>query len=83
MGESRILYSSNECTRCKLVKQMLDIHNVRYTEINDKRIMIDKEIENVPALEINEKIMEYQEVLTWLQQNNYYSLWGDNKDESN
>ena len=62
---------------------MLDIHNVRYTEINDKRIMIDKEIENVPALEINEKIMEYQEVLTWLQQNNYYSLWGDNKDESN
>lgn len=83
MGESIILYSSNECARCKLVKQMLDIHNVRYTEINDKRIMIDKEIENVPALEINEKIMEYQEVLTWLQQNNYYSLWGDNKDESN
>ena len=35
------------------------------------------------CLEINEKIMEYQEVLTWLQQNNYYSLWGDNKDESN
>lgn len=83
MGESIILYSSNECTRCKLVKQMLDIHNVQYTEINDKRIMIDKEIENVPALEINEKIIEYQEVLTWLQQNNYYSLWGDNKDESN
>lgn len=83
MGETVILYSSQECIRCRLVKQMLDTHNVQYTEVNDKRIMIDKGIEQLPALEINEKIMEYAEILTWLQQNNYYSLWGENENASN
>ena len=83
MGETIILYSSQECIRCRLVKQMLNTHNVQYTEVNDKRIMIDKDIEEVPALEINKKIMDYAEILTWLQQNNYYSLWGENENASN
>ena len=77
-----ILYSTN-CIRCRLVKQMLDIHNVSYTEINDQQAFEDKELESFPVLEVDGKIMEYSTILTWLKQNNYYSLWKENSNESN
>ena len=79
-----ILYTSSECSRCKTVKQMLDCHNVQYDEIADnKQLMLDKGIETVPALEVDNKIIDaYVGVLAWLNENNYYSLWGDNANES-
>ena len=78
-----ILYSMPECIRCQLVKQMLDAHDVSYTEINDRQVFEAKEIENVPVLEVDGKIMEYHAILTWLKQNNYYSLWKEDDNESN
>lgn len=60
------LYSSPECVRCQLVKQMLDEHNVQYEE---------KEIQHVPALEVDGRVIdEYSNVLMWLKENNYYSF---------
>ena len=85
MGEKHIiLYSLSTCKRCRIIKQMLDVHNVEYEEIvDDKQLMIEKEIENAPALEVDGKIIdEYVNVLNWLEKNNYYSLWSDD-DESN
>ena len=85
MIEEIILYSSSECVRCKLVKQMLDVHNVSYMELKDqKELAIEKEIEEYPSIEINGKVINgYSSVLTWLRNNGWYSLWEDNKDESN
>lgn len=78
-----ILYSSSQCSRCSLVKQMLDNHNVKYTISEDKQLMLDKELLEIPALEINGKIIdEYSLVLHWLRENNYYSLWEDDKNDS-
>ena len=76
MGRQIILYSTG-CTRCKLVKQMLDVHHVEYTEITDRQIIEEKDFDSVPVLEADGKCMEYSELLTWLEQNNYYSLWED------
>ena len=78
------LYSSSECYRCSLVKQMLDKHNVQYEEIRDnKPLMIEKDLIGVPAIEIDGKIIdEYTSVLIWLKDNNYYCLWED-EDENN
>ena len=78
------LYSSSECYRCALVKQMLDKNNVQYEEIRDnKPLMIEKDLIGVPAIEIDGKIIdEYTSVLIWLKDNNYYCLWED-EDESN
>lgn len=53
---------------------MLDVHNVAYTEITDEQAILDKDFESVPVIEIDNKCMEYSELLTWLEQNNYYSL---------
>ena len=50
--------------------------------MNDvERAMLEKEFENVPVLEVDGKAMEYSAILTWMRQNNYYSLWGDDEDE--
>ena len=77
MGRQIVLYSTG-CTRCKLVKQMLDVHHVEYTEITDKQAIEEKDFDSVPVLEVDGKCMEYSELLTWLEQNNYYSLWEGN-----
>ena len=86
MGEQHIiLYSSSECTRCQLVKQMLNHHKVKYKEIlDDKQLMISKGFEGVPVIEVDGKIIdEYVSVLDWLRQNGYYSLWKEDENESN
>lgn len=82
-GKNVILYSTG-CTRCGLVKKMLDTHNVSYKEIKDKQIMIEKDFENAPVLEVDGKIIEeYNMILLWLKENGYYSLWGDNEYDNN
>ena len=78
-GQHIILYSSSECTRCQLVKQMLDHHKVQYKEIvNNKQLMMEKGFESVPVIDVDGKIIDgYIGILDWLQQNGYYSLWED------
>lgn len=86
MGEKHIiLYSLSTCERCRIVKRMLDVHDVQYEEVMDNRaLMKDKEIEHAPALEVDGKVIdEYMDVLIWLRENNYYSLWKDDENESN
>lgn len=69
------LYSSSECVRCQLVKQMLNKHNVKYIEINDRQIVLNKDLESVPALEVDGQLIDsYQMILYWLRENGYYSL---------
>lgn len=78
-GQHIILYSSSECTRCQLVKQMLNHHKVQYKEIVDnKQLMMEKGFESVPVIDVDGKIIDgYIGILDWLQQNGYYSLWED------
>ena len=74
MGEI-ILYTSSECHRCKTVKKMLDKHLVNYMEISDKQIMLEKDLEGVPAIELDNKVIDnYVSVLAWLEENGYYSI---------
>lgn len=72
--EQRIILYSTDCPRCKLVKQMLDVHNIPYTEIVNKQVILDKDFDSVPMMDVDGKIMDYSGILTWLEQNNYYSL---------
>ena len=81
--EQIILYTSDTCTRCKTVKQMLKVHSVNYVEVTDRDYMLDLGIEGVPAIGVGDKIIDnYVSVLAWLQKNGYYSF-EVNDDESN
>lgn len=81
--EQIILYTSDTCTRCKAVKQMLQIHDVNYTEVTDRNYILGLGVESVPAIEVGDKIIsDYVSVLAWLKKNGYYSF-EVNDDESN
>lgn len=71
-----ILYSSSQCIRCRIVKQMLDVHKVQYEEITDnKQLMLDKEFTEVPGIEVDGQIIDtYASVLEWIQDNGWYSF---------
>lgn len=70
-----VIYTSDTCYRCKFVKQMLDKHNVQYTEVTDAQVAISMGFEQVPVLEVDGKIIEkYSLVLAWLEENGYYSF---------
>jgi hypothetical protein len=64
---------------------MLDAHNVPYTELKDcKELVLEKNIEEYPSIEVNGIVIDgYSRVLTWLNDNGWYSLWEDDEDESN
>lgn len=76
MKEPIILYSSSGCLRCRLIKLMLESHNVEYIEVKDnKQLMIERGFESAPVLEIDGKVIDdYGNILAWLEDNNYYSL---------
>lgn len=79
-----ILYTSDTCSRCHVVKHMLDEHSVDYTEVTDRDYILSLGVEGVPALEVDgEIISEYPRVLSWLKKNRYYSFEVSDDDESN
>ena len=80
MGEEQriILYTSDTCERCKIVKKMLDMHSVQYDEITDRDIILSMDFESVPVIQIGDKIIDnYVSVLSWLRKNGYYSFDGE------
>lgn len=81
--EQIILYTSSTCDRCRIVKHMLNIHSVKYTEVTDRDYILGLGIEGVPAIEVDDKIIsEYPSVLAWFEKNGYYSF-EVNSDENN
>ena len=77
MDRKIILYTLVDCDRCKLVKQMLDVHEVRYETIDDEQTLIDSGMSELsfPIMDVDgERIEEYVDILSWLRRNNYYSL---------
>jgi len=60
-----ILYSNN-CPKCKILKQKLDQKQIIYEKCNDMDIMIEKGFQSVPILEVDGKVMNYNEAIKWV-----------------
>ena len=81
--EQIILYTSDTCGRCKAIKHLLNIHSVNYDEVADRDYILGLGIEGVPAIEVDNKIIsEYSGVISWMQENGYYSFEVNSDDES-
>lgn len=61
------LYSTN-CPKCKVLKEKLDNLNIDYTICDDMNLMIEKGFLSVPMLEVNDKIMTFNEAIKWLKE---------------
>lgn len=59
-----ILYSTG-CPKCKVLKAKLDKKNVKYDICEDTDIMLNKNIANLPALEVNDEIYDFAKAVKW------------------
>ena len=60
-----ILYS-NQCPKCKILKEKLDAANIPYTEENDVEKMLSMGMESVPALEVDGELMSFNNAVKWI-----------------
>jgi glutaredoxin len=63
-----VLYT-NDCQRCKILKNKLDTKQIQYEICDDIGMMADKFIQSVPVLEVDGKKLDYFKANTWV--NNY------------
>lgn len=59
------LYSTH-CPKCKLLEKQLQKLNTEYEVIDDKKVMLDMGFQSAPKLEVNGRIMDYQEAIKWV-----------------
>ena len=65
MGETVILYEHG-CPRCKVLKSKLDQKGIEYENITDVEVMKAKGFTEAPKLEVEGKIMDFKEAVTWI-----------------
>jgi glutaredoxin len=60
-----ILYSTG-CPKCNVLKKKLNAANIEYTEISDISIMEELNIDAVPVLKVNDKMLSYIEAVNYI-----------------
>lgn len=60
-----IIYSTETCGKCKLLEQRLKQKNIEYKKCTDIDLMLSKNIKTVPFLEINNKLMKFEDAWKW------------------
>ena len=61
-----VIYTQDNCPKCKILKKKMDDKNIQYTECKDINIMLSKGIEFTPILEINGQLMKYADAIKWV-----------------
>ena len=62
------LYTTH-CPKCMVLESKLKNKNINYIEITDTNIIIEKGYMSVPVLEVDDKVMNFTDANTWI--NNY------------
>lgn len=62
-----ILYS-NDCPRCKVLKQKLDTKGINYTINSNVDEMLSKGFTSVPMLEVNGIIYDFKAANNWIEE---------------
>jgi len=60
-----ILYTNN-CPKCKVLKQKLDAKQILYEVCEDVETMMDKGFRSTPVLDVNGKIMTFLDAVEWI-----------------
>ena len=54
------------CPKCNILEEKLDAKNIKYEKCEDKDIMISKNINKLPVLEIDNKLLEFIDANKWI-----------------
>lgn len=60
-----ILYSTG-CPKCNVLKKKLAAKGITYTENNNTEQMVALGIDTVPILNVNGKLLNFQEAAAWI-----------------
>ena len=52
-----VLYTTESCPRCKVLKMKLEAKSIEYTEVSDMDVIIKKGIKSVPVLEVDGEML--------------------------
>lgn len=61
-----VLYSTESCPRCKILKQKLTDNNIEFEECHDMEILESLNIEEVPQLLVNDELLSFGEAVKYI-----------------
>ena len=61
-----ILYTTEHCPVCKMIKDLLTTRNVEFETVGDLETMLGKGIKSAPMLEVNGEIMNAKNAMNWI-----------------
>lgn len=60
-----ILYSTG-CPKCNVLKKKLAESNIEYTESNSVKDLLDRGIDEVPVLKVNNEYLLFKQAVDWI-----------------
>ena len=61
-----VIFHSTKCPKCKVMEIKMKQKNINYIENNDIDLMLSKGIKSAPCLEIDGKILDFKNVIEWV-----------------
>ena len=65
-GNKMVILYSTGCPNCIELEEMLKDKNIDYQKVSDIPTMLEKGIERVPVLEVNDVLMQADQARTWV-----------------
>ena len=62
----KIIFYSNNCPRCKILKQRLKDKKIKYIKSKNAEVLKKHGIMSFPALKVGDKILNFLEAINWL-----------------
>ena len=62
----KIVLYTIDCPRCKVLEKKLNSLNIDFKKCTDINLMEKKEIELLPMIEVDNKLMDFKEANDWL-----------------
>ncbi len=63
------LYGVEGCHRCAFLSEMLKKRGIEYTKISDVDLIVAKNLDSIPAMEIDGQIFYETAAIAWLAKN--------------
>lgn len=61
-----VIFYTIDCPKCEILKNKLDAANINYTTCKDTSIMLDKGMNHLPCLEVDNKLYNFKEAVSFI-----------------
>ena len=63
-----VILFSNHCPQCRVLEAKLKQKGIKYQEVNDINLMLEKGFKSMPMLEVDGVIMNFTQSNTWIKE---------------